>query len=112
MKFDFRKIDDVQIIIINGEMVGGPDATLLSEKIREYIDRGENKIIIDMKNVNWMNSSGLGILIGGLSTVRNHGGDLKLIHLRKKPQELLKITKLDKVFQIFEREDEALASFE
>ena len=111
MKFDFRKIDDVQIIIINGEMVGGPDATLLSEKIREYIDLGKNKIIIDMKNVHWMNSSGLGILIGGLSTVRNQGGDLKLIHLKEKPQELLRITKLDQVFQIFDREEEALASF-
>jgi len=58
-----------------------------------------------------MNSSGLGILIGGLTTVRNSGGELKLLHLPKKIQELLQITKLDRVFGIFEDEGEVVDSF-
>ena len=87
-------------------MVGGPDATLLSEKFRELIAEGKNHILLDMKNVDYMNSSGLGILIAGVTTLRNSGGDLKLLNLVKKLQDLLQITKLHQIFDIYENEDE------
>lgn len=111
MKFSVQQRDEVVIITVDGEMVGGPDATLLSEKLRDLIDDQRNKIIVDMAKVNFMNSSGLGILIGGLTTVRNSGGDIKVLHLANKLRELLRITKLDRVFEIYEDEEEAIDSF-
>lgn len=111
MKFNVRTEDDIAIIALEGEMVGGPDATQLTEKLRELIEKDVTRIVVDMEKVNWMNSSGLGILIGGLTTIRNSGGDLKLLHLSSKLQELLRITKLRCVFDVFDKEDEAIASF-
>lgn len=106
-----REKQGVVVFSVKGEMVGGPDATKVSEKIRSFLDEGKKKFLIDMENVEWMNSSGLGILIASLTTVKNHQGQLKLLHVQKKPMELLKITKLDRVFEVFEDEGEAIASF-
>jgi anti-sigma B factor antagonist len=111
MKFDLREKGGIVVISIEGKMVGGPDATLLSEKLHECVESGKKRFVLDMAQVDWMNSSGLGILIGGLSTVRNHGGNLKLANLGKKPRELLEITKLDRIFETYDKEDAALASF-
>ena len=111
MKFDVREKKGVVIVLLEGDMLGGPDATLLSEKFREFIGDGKNKIVVDMEKVNWMNSSGLGILIGGLTTVRNSGGDLRLLYLNDKARELLRITKLSRVFETFDDEDKAIDSF-
>lgn len=111
MKFRIRERKGVIVITLDGEMVGGPDATILTEKLHDLIDDGKNRIVVDMAKVDWMNSSGLGILIGGLTTVRNSGGELKLLHLPKKIQELLQITKLDRVFEIFEDEGKVVDSF-
>jgi len=111
MKFDLREKNGVVIITIEGKMVGGPDATLLSEKLHEYIESQTNSMLLDMAKVDWMNSSGLGILIGGLSTVRSRGGNLKLLHVGKKPRELFAITKLDRIFEMHDEEDTAIASF-
>ena len=111
MKFKAKERKGVVILLLEGETLGGPDATFLSEKFREFINTGKNKIIVDMANIDWMNSSGLGILIGGLTTVRNSGGDLKLIHLNERPKELLRITKLSRVFETFDNEDDAIDSF-
>lgn len=111
MKFQDRSEGDVVVITLEGEMVGGPDAALLSDKLRELLEEKKNRIVLDMTRVDWMNSSGLGILIGSLTTVRNSGGDLKLLHLSQKLQELLRITKLGCVFEVFEDEEGAIASF-
>ena len=111
MKFDIKKKNNVVIVILDGDMVGGPDATLLSEKFRELIDEGKNRILLDMKHVDYMNSSGLGILIAGVTTIRNSGGDLKLLNLVKKLHDLLRITKLHQIFDIYENEDKAIDSF-
>jgi anti-sigma B factor antagonist len=111
MKFDLREKNGVVIITIEGKMVGGPDATLLSEKLHECIEAGKKLVLVDMAKVDWMNSSGLGILIGGLSTVRGRGGSLKLLHVGKKPRELFAITKLDRIFEMHDEEESALASF-
>ncbi len=111
MKFDIRERRGVVVIALDGEMVGGPDATVLTEKLHDLIDSGKNRIVVDLACVDWMNSSGLGILIGGLTTVRNSGGELKLLNLPKKIQGLLKVTKLDRVFEVFENEGEVVGSF-
>ncbi len=102
---------DVVILHLKGDMIGGPDAAMLGEELHQLIESGKRRFLLDMAEVDWMNSSGLGILIGGLTTVRNSGGDLKLLGLSRKIRELLKITKLDCVFETFDQEGEALESF-
>jgi len=111
MKFDFKEKSGVLIISVEGKMVGGPDATLLSEKLHELIEQGQKRFVVNMEKVDWMNSSGLGILIGGLTTVRNHGGDFRLCRLGKKTKELLEITKLDRVFHVYDSEEDAIVHF-
>ncbi len=111
MEFNVLEKDGVVILVMEGEMVGGPDATVLAEKIRDLIEEGKNRVAIDMEKVDFMNSSGLGILIGSLTAVRNSGGDLKLYHLSKKLREVLRITKLHRVFEVYEDESETIASF-
>ena len=99
------------IIRLAGKTLGGPDATQVSEKMHELINSGKNKLVVDMSSVERMNSSGLGILIGCLMAVRKKSGDIKLSRLQEKPKELLRMTKLDCVFEVFEKEDEAIESF-
>lgn len=111
MKLDQKETCGVVVLTLEGDMVGGPDATQLTETLHELIEEGKKQIILDLKHVDWMNSSGLGILIGAITTVRNHGGDLKLMNLGQKPMQLLMITHLDRVFEIFDSEELAVASF-
>jgi anti-sigma B factor antagonist len=92
--------------------MGGPDATVLNDKLHELIEAGQTKVVADLGKVNWMNSSGLGILIGGLTTMRNSGGDLKLANITEKIQSLLMITRLLTVFETFETVDKAVDSFQ
>ncbi len=110
MNFTIEERHDVVIIRMDGDVVGGPDAAALSEKIRKFLSTGKKKFIIDLKSVRWMNSSGLGILIGCLTTVRNSNGKLNLLHIPHKVKDLLNLTKLNRVFQLFEDEDKAIES--
>ncbi|UCD17944.1 MAG: STAS domain-containing protein, partial [Candidatus Zixiibacteriota bacterium] len=91
--------------------MGGPDATILHEKLHECIEKGQKKVVIDLARVEWMNSTGLGILISGLTTLRNNGGELKLANVTDKIQSLLTITKLVTVFEAFDSIDDAVGSF-
>ncbi len=111
MKVTLKEKSGILIISVEGKMVGGPDATLLSEKLHELIEKGQKRFVVNMEKVDWMNSSGLGILIGGLTTVRNHGGDFGLCRLGKKTKELLEMTKLDRVFRVYDSEEEAIVHF-
>ncbi len=99
------------ILELSGKIMGGPDATLLNDKLHELIEVDKTKIVANLKGVNWMNSSGLGILIGGLTTMRNSGGDLKLANITDRIQSLLMITKLLTVFESFDTIDQAIESF-
>ncbi|MCK4350514.1 MAG: STAS domain-containing protein, partial [Candidatus Krumholzibacteria bacterium] len=83
----------------------------LHEKLHELIDNGTLSVVVDLQGVAWMNSSGLGILIGGLSALRKSGGDLRLARVTEKIEEVLKITKLDRVFDIYSNTEDAVASY-
>jgi anti-sigma B factor antagonist len=91
--------------------MGGPDATSLHEKLHELIDSGRLSVVVDLTDVDWMNSSGLGILIGGLSALRKSGGDLRLASATEKIEEVLRITKLDRVFTVYANTNEAVDSY-
>ena len=111
MNLKEKEIDGVVILELSGKLMNKPNATLLSEKLHNLVDQNKNKVIAYLGNVSWMNSSGLGILIGGLTTMRNSGGDLKLVNVTGKIESLLIITKLIKVFDNFDKIDEAVNSF-
>lgn len=100
------------VIEFNGNVMGGPDAVSLNEKLHELIDSGKKNVAVDLSNVKFMNSSGLGMLIGALTTMRNAGGDLRIANATDKIESLLIITKLITVFQHFRSLDEAVKSFE
>ena len=106
-----QEIGEVVVLELSGKIMGGPDASLLNDKLHELIDKKKTKVIADLNKVNWMNSSGLGILIGGLTTMRNNGGDLKLANVTDRIQSLLMITKLLTVFETHDSLDKAVASF-
>ena len=103
---------DVAVLHLQGKIMGGPDATSLHEKLHELIETGTRSVVIDLKDVDWMNSSGLGILIGGLSAIRKSGGDLRLASVTEKIEEVLRITKLDRVFDVYGSTDDAVTSYE
>jgi len=106
-----KEQDGIVVLELSGKIMGGPDAALLNEKLHELVDAEKSKVVADLNKVNWMNSSGLGILIGGLTTMRNNKGDLKLANVTKRIESLLIITKLITVFETFNTLDEAIASF-
>jgi anti-sigma B factor antagonist len=111
MKLTDRIVNDVVILEPKGKIMGGPDATLLHDKLHEFIDQNKKKVVIDLGKVEWMNSTGLGILISGLTTMRNNGGELKLAGVTEKIESLLTITKLITVFENYDSVDQAIGSF-
>jgi len=111
MNLKEKEINGIVVLELSGKVMGGPDANLLSEKLHELVDQQKTKVVADLNKVSWMNSSGLGILIGGLTTMRNNNGDLKLVNVTDRIKSLLIITKLITIFETFDSLEEALASF-
>ena len=111
MKLTDREQDGIVILEPKGKIMGGPDASLLHDKLYEFIEQDKKNVIVDLSKVEWMNSTGLGILISGFTTLRNNNGSLKLANVTEKIQSLLTITKLVSVFEAFDSIDEAINSF-
>jgi len=111
MKFKSRESKGITVIELTGNVMGGPDATSLNEQLHKLIDENKKKVIVDLEEVKFINSSGLGMLIGGLTTLRNSGGELKLARASKKIEELLKMTKLSTVFDVHKTVNDAIAAF-
>ena len=111
MKVKSKFYDDVCVITVSGKMMGGPESAKLREEIKSLIDNKTIKFIIDMKNVKWLNSLGVGVLISSYTSVHNAGGDIRLAFLTEKAQSLLFITKLIQVFKTYDNIDEALKSY-
>jgi anti-sigma B factor antagonist len=107
---DFEK-DGVMILEPQGKIMGGPDATVLHEKLHDIIEQGKKKVVVDLIAVEWMNSTGLGILISGVTTLRGGQGEMKLANVNEKIISLLEITKLLSVFDIHDTVDDAIKAF-
>ena len=101
--------DDTVILALAGKLMGGPEAGQINDEINTLIDQDKKKIVIDLKRVEWMNSSGLGILIGTITTLKNNDGKLSLIYVSERINNLLRITKLQNVFSIYADLEEAIA---
>jgi len=111
MKLSSREMRDLVVLEPKGKIMGGPDASLLHDQLHEYIKQGKKKVIIDLSKVDWMNSTGLGILISALTTLKKNQGELKLANVTDKIQSLLTITKLVTVFETYDSVDLAAGSF-
>lgn len=111
MKMTDREQDGVVVLEPKGKIMGGPDASLLHDKLHDIIEQGKRRVVIDLGKVDWMNSTGLGILISSYTTLRNNQGELKLANVTDKIQSLLTITKLVTVFDAYDSVDEAVEAF-
>jgi anti-sigma B factor antagonist len=99
MNFELSEQGDLVILSLFGKIMGGPEATEINDRINQFIDEKKLKIVIDLQQVEWLNSSGLGILIGAVTLLKNNKGDLRLINVSDRIQNLLKITKLETVLE-------------
>ena len=106
-----RRAGDVTIMDLDGEVRIGDSATALRSAIRNLVAGGSNKLLLNLAGVRYIDSSGIGELIANYTTVGRSGGQLKLLNLTEKVQDLLVITKLLTVFDVYDDESEALSSF-
>lgn len=111
MKTSSRNVNGVEIIKLEGKITIGAGDSQLRDVITNAVKEGKNHILLDMKDVSTIDSSGIGELVGAYTTVTNRGGKLKLIHLPGKVTDLLQVTQLITVFEVYEDESEALGSF-
>lgn len=111
MKLSRRKKDDVAIVDLKGKILIGDGIDILREEINNLIEEKEKKILLNFKNVPYLDSTGLGEVVRSYTSVKKSGGSIKIINLTQKVEDLLSVTKLITVFETFEDEDKAIASF-
>lgn len=111
MKIENRIVGDVHVLDCSGKITLGEGTMAIRNTVREVIKAGGKKIVLNLADVNYIDSSGIGELVSSFTTVTNQGGQLKLLNLTKKIHELLAITKLLTVFQTYDNEQTAIGSF-
>jgi len=111
LKINVRETGNVVILDLNGRITLGEEVSTLRDTIREMLDAGQKNILLNLGDVPYIDSSGLGQLVGSFATVTNRGGQLKLLNLQKKLGELMQVTKLITVFETHNSEAAAVRSF-
>ena len=111
LKFSNREVDGVTIVALDGRIVLGEESNALRERVKGLVAEGKKKIVLNMANVTFIDSAGLGTLVAAHHSVKSQGASLRLCHLGSKFQEVLQITKLLTVFDVFNTEAEAVSSF-
>ena len=111
LKINQRKVDGVTVLDLSGRLILGEETTSLRDTLKGLVGRGEKKILLNLAGVNYMDSSGLGTLVGGYTSVASQKGQMKLVHLNSKVHDLLRVTKLVTVFEVHEDENKAIKSF-
>jgi anti-sigma B factor antagonist len=111
MKASTRQVDGITIIDLSGRITLGEGSVVLRDTIRDSVGQGVKKILLNLGDVTYIDSSGIGELVSAYTTVRNQGGELKLLNLTKKVHDLLQITKLYTVFDVRDDETTAIQSF-
>src|SRR5690348_4249505 len=106
-----RKVNDVAIVDLNGKITLGENTGILRDELRSLLSQGTKNIVLNMAAVSYVDSAGLGELVGAYTTATNQGGALKLLHLQGKMKDLMQITKLHTIFPAFEDEKAAVDSF-
>jgi len=111
MKVSTRQVDGVVVMDMSGRITLGEGSVVLRDAVRELLSKGNKKILANLAEVNYIDSSGIGELVSAFTTVKNQGGELKLLNLTKKVHDLLQITKLYTVFDVKDNEANAIKSF-
>ncbi len=111
MKIDERSAGNVKILDISGQITFTQGDEMLKDKIHSIVHQGHTNILVNLARVDYVDSAGLGELVGAYTTVTRAGGKLKLLSLTKKMRDLLAISKLLTVFDTFDNEQEAVKSF-
>ena len=111
MNISERKIGDVVVVDVSGKITLGDGDTILRDKLRSLVQQGQLKLLLNLADVTYIDSAGLGAIVQCYTTVTNQGGALKLVNATKRIHDLLAITKLLTVFDTFDNEAEAVTSF-
>ena len=112
VKLTTRQVGDVTVIDAVGRITLGEGSSTFRDSVKELVTKGNKKILMNLAEVSYIDSSGIGELVSGFTTVSNAGGNLKLLKLTKRIQDLLQITKLYTIFEVFDDEAAARASFQ
>jgi anti-sigma B factor antagonist len=111
LKSSTRQVDGITVLDLSGRITLGEGSVVLRDTIREILGKGEKKILLNLGDVTYIDSSGIGELVSAFTAVRKEGGDLKLLNLTKKVHDLLQITKLYTVFDVKDDEAAAISSY-
>ena len=112
MKIKVREVENIAIFDVSGRVMGGPDADTFHNLVKQTIADGKKNILVNLAKVNWINSTGLGILIAAYKSICDSEGQFKLANVSDRIESILMITKLAGIFESFDNEEEALASFD
>jgi anti-sigma B factor antagonist len=112
MKIEREKRGDIVVLRLQGKLLGGQDAGSMRTVVLDAIADGTPRVLVDLGEVSHANSTGLGILVSNLATLKRSGGDLRLLHVPRRIGSSLQTTWLNKVFRVYEDEDAAVASFD
>jgi len=107
LKISQRELQGAVVLELQGKLTGGPEAEQIRGSFKDLVNDGKKFIIVDLKKVEWINSTGLGILISGYTSVRKAGGDLVLCNVGDRIDSILYVTKLNLLFHAFESEADA-----
>jgi len=111
LKMRTREVHEVVIIDLNGQITLGEASAAIRDEIRDQVGNGSHKILLNLAEVSYIDSAGLGELTSAYTSVKNRGGALKLLNLTKRVHDLMQITKLYTVFDVHDDEKKAIASF-
>jgi anti-sigma B factor antagonist len=111
LKTSSRQVDGITIVDCSGRITLGEGSVVLRDAVKDLLSKGQKKILLNLGDVNYIDSSGIGELVSAYTTVKNQGGELKLLNLTKKVHDLLQITKLYTVFDVRDDETSAVKSF-
>ena len=111
VKLSTRQVGNVSVIDVAGRITLGEGSSALRETLRDLVAKNQNKILLNLADVSYIDSSGIGELVSGFTTVTNQGGSLKLLGLTKRVKDLLQITKLYTVFDVHDDEASAVRSY-
>lgn len=111
VKISTRQVDGVTVLDLSGRITLGEGSVQLRDAVRDLLSKGQKHILLNLGDVTYIDSSGIGELVSAFTTVKNQGGELKLLNLTRKVHDLLQITKLYTVFDVKDDEASAIASF-
>ena len=111
VKLTTRQIGDVSVVDVAGRITLGEGSSALRDSLRDMVSKGQKKVLLNLGEVSYIDSSGIGELVSAFTTVTNGGGQLKLLNLTKRVKDLLQITKLYTVFDVHDSEVSAIRSF-